>query len=98
MTCETSPRRPRVFSGIQPSGDVHLRNYLGAIKRWVDGQQAKETSFCIVALHSLTVPQDPEIPPADALPRRPPPGGGPRSGPVHALRAEPRERARRGVL
>jgi len=61
MTCETSPRRPRVFSGIQPSGDVHLGNYLGAIKRWVDGQRVKENYFCIVDLHSLTVPQDPEI-------------------------------------
>jgi tryptophanyl-tRNA synthetase len=53
-------RRPRVFSGIQPSGDVHLGNYLGAIKRWVNGQQAKDNYFCIVDLHSLTVPQDPE--------------------------------------
>jgi tryptophanyl-tRNA synthetase len=57
---ETPARRPRVFSGIQPSGDVHLGNYLGAIKRWVEGQRAKENYFCIVDLHSLTVPQDPE--------------------------------------
>jgi tryptophanyl-tRNA synthetase len=57
----TPARRPRVFSGIQPSGDVHLGNYLGAIKRWVDGQRDKENYFCIVDLHSLTVPQDPEI-------------------------------------
>jgi len=55
-----APRRPRVFSGIQPSGDVHLGNYLGAIKRWVDGQRDKENYFCVVDLHSLTVPQDPE--------------------------------------
>jgi tryptophanyl-tRNA synthetase len=54
------PRRPRVFSGIQPSGDVHLGNYLGAVKRWVDGQRDKENYFCIVDLHSLTVPQDPD--------------------------------------
>jgi tryptophanyl-tRNA synthetase len=53
-------RRPRVFSGIQPSGDLHLGNYLGAIKRWVDGQRAKDNYFCIVDLHSLTVPQEPE--------------------------------------
>lgn len=53
-------RRPRVFSGIQPSGDVHLGNYLGAVKRWVDEQRDKENYFCIVDLHSLTVPQDPE--------------------------------------
>jgi tryptophanyl-tRNA synthetase len=57
---ETARRRPRVFSGIQPSGDVHLGNYLGAIRRWVEGQQDKENTFCIVDLHSLTVPQDPE--------------------------------------
>jgi tryptophanyl-tRNA synthetase len=53
-------RRPRVFSGIQPSGDMHLGNYLGAVKRWVDGQAAKENYFCIVDLHALTVPQDAE--------------------------------------
>jgi tryptophanyl-tRNA synthetase len=56
----TALRRPRVFSGIQPSGDVHLGNYLGAIKRWVEGQHAKENYFCVVDLHSLTVPQDPD--------------------------------------
>jgi tryptophanyl-tRNA synthetase len=39
---------------------VHLGNYLGAIKRWVEGQQAKDNYFCIVDLHSLTAPQDPE--------------------------------------
>jgi tryptophanyl-tRNA synthetase len=61
MTRGALTRPPRVFSGIQPSGDVHLGNYLGAIKRWVEGQQAKENYFCIVDLHSLTVPQDPEI-------------------------------------
>jgi tryptophanyl-tRNA synthetase len=53
-------RRRRVFSGIQPSGDVHLGNYLGAVKRWVDGQRDKENYFCIVDLHSLTVPQEPD--------------------------------------
>ena len=53
-------RRRRVFSGIQPSGDMHLGNYLGAVKRWVDGQRDKENYFCVVDLHSLTVPQDPD--------------------------------------
>jgi tryptophanyl-tRNA synthetase len=57
----TAARRPRVFSGIQPSGDVHLGNYLGAIKRWAAGQRDKENYFCVVDLHSLTVPQDPEL-------------------------------------
>ena len=49
----------RVFSGIQPSGDVQLGNYIGAIKGWVDRQEEKENYFCIVDLHALTVPQDP---------------------------------------
>ena len=48
----------RVFSGMQPSGDVHLGNYLGAIVRWVREQQA-DHYFCIVDLHAITVPQDP---------------------------------------
>jgi tryptophanyl-tRNA synthetase len=49
-----------VFSGIQPSGDLQLGNYLGAIKGWVDRQAEKNNFFCIVDLHSLTVPQDPD--------------------------------------
>ena len=52
--------RKRVFSGMQPSGEVHLGNYLGAFKGWVDRQAEKENFFCIVDLHALTVPQDPE--------------------------------------
>ena len=52
--------RRRVFSGIQPSGDVQLGNYIGAIKGWVDRQEEKENFFCIVDLHALTVPQNPE--------------------------------------
>lgn len=48
----------RVFSGIQPSGDLHLGNYLGALKRWVDEQGEKDNIFCIVDLHAITVPQD----------------------------------------
>ena len=51
----------RVFSGIQPSGDVQLGNYLGAIKGWVEGQAEKENFFCIVDLHAITVPQKPEV-------------------------------------
>ena len=50
----------RVFSGIQPTGEPHLGNYLGAFKQWVAGQDEKENFFCIVDLHSLTVPYDPE--------------------------------------
>ena len=50
----------RVFSGIQPSGEVHLGNYLGAIKGWVDRQAEKENFFCVVDLHAITVLQDPD--------------------------------------
>jgi tryptophanyl-tRNA synthetase len=50
----------RVFSGIQPSGDVQLGNYLGAIKQWVAGQKDRVNFFCVVDLHAVTVPQDPE--------------------------------------
>ena len=49
----------RVFSGIQPTGNTHLGNYLGAIRNWVAGQEEKINYFCVVDLHSLTVPQDP---------------------------------------
>jgi tryptophanyl-tRNA synthetase len=52
--------KKRVFSGIQPTGNIHLGNYLGAIKGWVERQSEKESFICIVDLHSLTVPQDPE--------------------------------------
>ncbi len=49
----------RLFSGIQPSGNLHLGNYLGAIKQWVDMQNDHEAIFCIVDLHAITVAQDP---------------------------------------
>ncbi len=51
----------RVFSGIQPSGNLHLGNYLGAIKSWVASQDEYDNIFCIVDLHAITVPQDPQI-------------------------------------
>jgi tryptophanyl-tRNA synthetase len=51
----------RIFSGIQPSGNIQIGNYLGAIKQWVDLQdKVEETIFCIVDLHAITVPQDPK--------------------------------------
>ena len=50
----------RAFSGIQPTGDVHLGNYLGAIRRWAVDQHATDAVYCVVDLHALTVPQDPE--------------------------------------
>ena len=49
----------RIFSGIQPTGNLHLGNYLGAIRNWVALQSEYECIFCIVDLHALTQPQDP---------------------------------------
>ena len=49
----------RIFSGIQPTGNLHLGNYLGAIRNWVTLQRAYECIFCIVDLHALTQPQNP---------------------------------------
>ncbi|MGH9234674.1 MAG: tryptophan--tRNA ligase [Acidimicrobiales bacterium] len=49
----------RVFSGIQPTGDLQLGNYLAAIRRWVRAQHDDDAIHCIVDLHALTIPQDP---------------------------------------
>src|SRR5215469_5286310 len=49
----------RIFSGIQPTGNLHLGNYLGAIRNWVALQHDYDCIFCIVDLHALTQPQDP---------------------------------------
>ena len=49
----------RVFSGVQPTGNLHLGNYLGAIRNWVAYQKSYESIFCVVDLHAITVPQDP---------------------------------------
>ena len=49
----------RVFSGIQPTGSVHLGNLLGALRNWVSDQHEADSLFCVVDLHALTVPQDP---------------------------------------
>ena len=51
---------PRVFSGIKPSGDLHLGNYLGAIRRFVPLQETHETIYCVVDMHAITVWQDPD--------------------------------------
>lgn len=53
--------KKRVFSGIQPTGDIHLGNYLGAIRNWVARQDEFENIFCVVDLHAITLPQNPEI-------------------------------------
>ena len=54
-----SSGKPRVFSGIQPSGGLHIGNYLGAIRNWVRDQDKYDNIFCIVDLHAITLPQDP---------------------------------------
>ncbi len=60
MSDQPSRFTPRVFSGIQPSGNLHLGNYLGAVKRFVDWQARDvETIFCMVDQHAITVWQDP---------------------------------------
>ena len=51
----------RVLSGVQPSGDLHLGNYLGALKKFVDLQHRYECFFCVVDLHAITVWQDPKL-------------------------------------
>ena len=51
----------RIFSGAQPTGNVHLGNYLGALRNWVALQAEYESFFCIVNLHAITVAQDPKI-------------------------------------
>lgn len=54
-------KKPRVLSGIQPSGNLTIGNYLGAIRQWVQAQDTYENFFCVVDLHAITVPQDPEV-------------------------------------
>lgn len=53
--------KQRIFSGIQPSGNLHLGNYLGAIAQWGDLQNEYDALFCVVDLHAITVPQDPQV-------------------------------------
>jgi len=49
----------RIFSGIQPTGEMHIGNYLGAVSQWLELQEEHECFFCVVDLHAITVPQDP---------------------------------------
>ncbi len=51
----------RIFSGIQPTGSIHLGNYLGALRNWVNLQKEYESFFCIVDLHAITLPQDSKL-------------------------------------
>ncbi|HZW98630.1 MAG TPA: tryptophan--tRNA ligase [Trueperaceae bacterium] len=59
---ESTSDRARVFSGIQPTGVLHLGNYIGALRQWVAGQERRDNVFCVVDLHALTIPEavDPE--------------------------------------
>src|SRR5829696_1632208 len=49
----------RIFSGIQPSGELHIGNYLGAVKNWVELQRSYESFFCVVDYHAITIPYEP---------------------------------------
>jgi len=50
----------RVFSGVQPTGNIHIGNYLGALRQFVELQETMDCFYCIVDLHSITLPQDPK--------------------------------------
>src|SRR5579872_4360094 len=50
----------RILSGVQPTGNLHIGNYLGAIRNWVGMQDEYKCLFCVVDLHAITVPQNPE--------------------------------------
>lgn len=50
----------RIFSGIQPTGEMHIGNYLGAVSQWLELQEKHKCFFCVVDLHALTVPQNPK--------------------------------------
>ncbi len=54
------PLVPRVFSGIQPTGEIHLGNYLGAVRRWAEDLDQHDAIHCVVDLHAVTLPQEPE--------------------------------------
>ena len=60
MSAPAPQFRQRVFSGVQPTGNLHLGNYLGAITRFVELQKTHECIYCVVDLHAITVPQDPD--------------------------------------
>src|SRR5207253_11148604 len=59
MVISPTSMKARVLSGVQPSGNLHIGNYLGALKNWVKIQYDYESIFCIVDLHAITVQQNP---------------------------------------
>ncbi len=59
--------KQRILSGVQPTGNLHLGNYLGAIRNWVEGQKDYDNFFCVVDLHAITVPHNPATLAEDTL-------------------------------
>ena len=59
MTTPGATSKKRVLSGVQPTGNLHLGNYLGAIDQWVKNQDIYDNYFCVVDLHAITMPQNP---------------------------------------
>ena len=55
-----TPRKKRVFSGVQPTGNIHIGNYLGALKQFPELQDTEDCIYCIVDEHAITLPQDPK--------------------------------------
>ena len=53
--------KKKIFSGVQPSGNLHLGNYLGAIKNFVNLQNGNDCIYCVVDLHAITSKQDPKL-------------------------------------
>ena len=92
--------KERVFSGVQPTGNLHLGNYLGAIKRFVAMQETYDCIYCVVDLHAITVPAGPER--ADARQIREVTAAFLAAGidptKAHRLQPEPGRRARRARL
>jgi tryptophanyl-tRNA synthetase len=60
LETETVSEKRKVFSGVQPTGNMHIGNYLGAFRNWVALQDRYETIYCVVDLHALTVPGTPQ--------------------------------------
>ena len=60
MSSPLSATRATIFSGIQPSGELHLGNYLGAIRNWVALQKDYRCFYCIVDFHAITQPFEPQ--------------------------------------
>ncbi len=61
MTLDNGSTKQRVLSGVQPSGNLTIGNYLGALSQWVKEQHRYESYFCVVDLHAITMPQDPAV-------------------------------------